>query len=329
MERLRDADGPRVQCSCPLVSKRLATYGDAIAPMVLHFVPPPVATALYVRAAYGDTRVLITYAGDCPSGADDSIDACLTSDGLLQTLADRNIVLAHQPTEFDAVLPPDRRRHYSEPGGVPARAALRQMSTPVDLVELHGDDIIVEAAQQLLASGRILIDLSAPLGCHCSGAIRGVSPAVARARVREQEPPRAASPVVDPALVPEIDASEPEWPATLADSFPARAAGVPFVEPGTERDSMPVAVESPARRRSPAGTIRPVPGATTVRRLEGRQLPRAFVARRRSSPRHGLRQSFMRATGHARIKLPSRWIWMAAAAAATVAAIALAFGYAR
>src|SRR6185295_15572653 len=44
LERLRDIDAPRVQCSCPHVSKRLAEHGEAIAPQLLHFVPPPIAT---------------------------------------------------------------------------------------------------------------------------------------------------------------------------------------------------------------------------------------------------------------------------------------------
>ena len=323
IERLRDADGPRVQCSCPHVAKRLCEHGDAIAPMLLHFVPPAVATAQYLRAAYAPARPHITYAGDCPSAADECIDVWLSVEALMQTFVDRAISLPGQPTEFDSVIPPDRRRHFSDPGGVPSRHVLRQLSTPVEFVELRGDDVIVDLAQQLLAESRSLIDASTQLGCCCSGAIGNVSPEAARARVREQEPPRSTSPVVDHSLRIEIEFVPAMFNLTSPAASPRAFVPHQSKEIGLVADEAALEIDTVARRRSPVGMQRPVLGATPLRRSEGRQLPRAFVARRRSSPRGGLRQSFLRATHPSRFRLRTRWIWIAAGALAVSAGIAL------
>jgi hypothetical protein len=208
----------------------------------------------------------------------------------MNNLAERRAMPADQPKEFDSVLPTDRRRYYSEPGGLPSRQALRQLSNQVDAVELTGDDVITQLAEQLLASSHVLLDISLPLGCHCSGVIQGTSGDVARARVRELEPPRAFGPVVDHAIPLDLDdslplaAPEPERVNEM--SLPPRAAR--SVEVAHE----PVAelVEVAPRRRSPPSS-RAVLGAMPVTKADsGRQLPRAYVARRRSSPR-GVRQS--------------------------------------
>ena len=329
IERLRDADVPLVQCSCPYVARRLATHGDAIAPMLASFVSPPIATAQYLRAAYAPSRPHITYAGGCPAASHDIIDVWLSVDELKSTLAERGVSASTQPTEFDSVIPPDRRRYFSEPGGVPSRHALRQLSAPVDLVELQGDDVVVDLAQQLLSGSRALVDLAVPLGCCCSGATGSVGADAARARVRDQEPPRALSPVVDHSM-------------RLALDGPPLSAGPPVareVDPAPkamdQRSSQPpevtleaamIGADPVTRRRSPPGLSRPVLGAMPLRRSEaGRQLPRAYVARRRSSP-HGLRQSSVRSEGPSAPqpeRRQPRLAWIVAAGVAIGLGIAL------
>ena len=197
LERMRYADGPRVQCSCPLVARRLATHGGTISDALLQFVSPPVATALYLRAAYAPTRPHITFAGGCPGAAHESLDAAMSSEELLDSLSRAGISLLLQPTEFDSVIPPDRRRYYSEPGGVPSRQALGQLSAPAELTEIKGDDVVLDLAQLLLSESRTLIDPSLVLRCCCSGAVGTAVPGSMRERVRELEPPRAPTPVVD------------------------------------------------------------------------------------------------------------------------------------
>jgi hypothetical protein len=301
LDKLRDAQGPCVQCCCPLVMHRLASHAESITGMLLTVIAPPVATARYLRALYAPTRIRLTFAGSCPSATDDSIDESMTPERFFRALAEQGIVVTQQPTEFDSILPPDRRRFHSEPGGVPTRAALGTLPTPVEFHELRGPDFITELAQHLLSTSRLLLDVAPALGCACSGVLTRVRPEMARDRVRELEPPRAMAPVVDHALSVSLEASlqdtlesprtvEGEALSRSIGNAPAAPASVeptanPAVasEPGLEPSL--VAVEA-SPRRSPVGTSRPVLGLTPNTRIEtGRQLPRAYVARRRSSPR--------------------------------------------
>lgn len=329
IDRLRNDDVPLVQCSCPYVARRLATHSDAIAPMLASFVSPPVATAQYLRAAYGASRPHITYAGGCPSASNDNIDVWLSVDELMSTLAERGVSASTQPTEFDSVIPPDRRRYFSEPGGVPSRYALRQLPTPVDLVELLGDDIVVDLAQQLLSSSRALVDLALPLGCRCSGATGSVSAEAARARVREQEPPRALSPVVDHSLRLALDGPPPSPGAAVARQVEPRTKTADqrsSQSPDVPPEPALIGADAITRRRAPPGPSRPVLGTMPLRRSEaGRQLPRAYVARRRSSPR-GLRQSSLRGEGPSAPppeRRQPRLVWIVAAGVAIGLGIAL------
>ena len=118
-------NGPVIQCSCPIVAHRLLSVGGDLRPAMLGFVAPPVAIARYVRALSGSTPVRITYVGGCPGANDDAIDIRMRPDALLALLADRDIVVEDQPRVFESILPPDRRRFRSQPGGVPTADSLR------------------------------------------------------------------------------------------------------------------------------------------------------------------------------------------------------------
>jgi hypothetical protein len=291
LERMREGAGACVQCSCPHVSGRLAAHTDVIGPMLLHFVAPPEATARYLRALYGPVRPHITFAGGCPSGASAEIDEWLHPAHLLARFTDKGITLSAQPTEFDSVLPPDRRRFYSEPGGAPSRSALRQSSPSLERVELKGADLVLDLAQELLSSKHALIDVAPRLGCACSGAVPGVKPEGARAKVREHEPPRAPGPVVDHSVRVVLETDPPARayhvpPAPEPVPSPPPRVTPIEVTPPPEEPAMAV-VEVGQRRRSPPSGARPVLGTMPLaRRDDGRQLPRAYIARRRSSPRN-------------------------------------------
>lgn len=310
--RLRECDGPLLYCCCPHVTRRLATHGDSsLAPFLLSLASPPVATAQYLRAAYAPVRPLITFVGDCPSGAHHSIDRWLTVRELQNGLAERGIEIIAQPTEFDSVLPPDRRRYFSEPGGVPSRSTLRHLPAPVELVELKGEDLVVELAQQLLSGSRALVDIATSVGCSCSGATGALNVETARARVREQEPPRALAPVVDHSVSVALESASPMSVSAAAPSV-QEAPAVP--EPAAFTNGM-VPEEAPAqgdvgtRQRTPPGQTRAVLGVMPQARVEtGRQLPRAYVARRRSTPR-GVRKVSLREDG-ASVRRARRTLWM-------------------
>jgi hypothetical protein len=313
LDHFARAKAPVVQCSCPLVSSRLAAHGDTIAPMIFESVAPPVAAALYLRALHAPSPVQITFAGACSAGSDESIDVWLPAQDLLAARASRGIRLAGQPTEFDSVLPPDRRRHWSEPGGIPSRAALQSVNGSAELVELRSHDFAVDLAQHLLSYTRSFIDVATALGCPCSGAA-DVPAEGARARVREHEPPRSPSPVVDHGVPVRLESTvavrdvvlaplkNPETPAPPLVRIPVGA------EP--EHDEAVVITSDVSRRRSPSGPSRAVLGAMPQSRSSGRQLPRAYVARRRSSPR-GMRQFAVRRQLWIPQRGPlSRWWWI-------------------
>lgn len=312
---------PAIHCACPHVARRVLGVGSDLAPHLISLVSPPVAAARYLRLnSAGDLR--ITYAGRCPAAADDAIDARLTPEELLAQLADRGIDPAAQPEVFESVIPPDRRRHLSVPGGLPSSEML--WSRDHLIVEtIKGGDFASELANLVLARKDVLIDPAPAVGCVCSGAVRGTEPSEARPNIVALEPPRTAYPVVDDrgALSLELPlpmaargtadlVAEPVAPAAASDprlaSGPAASLGdapppppaVPNRRPRLTPPGLPaIAAAPPApgpaplaspRRRSPTGMPRVVPGAVPVSSdSEGRILPRAYVARRRS-PRSGI-----------------------------------------
>jgi hypothetical protein len=298
---------PAIQCSCPYVAHRLLAVGTDLRPFLVSLVAPPVVLARYLRAAHTLGKLRITYVGRCPGAADEAIDARLTPEELLAIFADRQIVPAAQSDVFDSILPPDRRRFRSQPGGLPTAEMLWSTSANGgagrSLVELYGDELPVELAQHLLAGVPVLIDVAPKLGCVCSGATSDIDPAHARTRVTELEPPRAPSPVLDERVQIEAILPLPASPRSAIDvvSPPVGTVGshgtdtdLPNgsdddwdVEPETEAGGSTGHVSTIGRRHSPSrGVTRPVSGnLPTARDADGRQLPRTYVARRRSPSR--------------------------------------------
>jgi hypothetical protein len=216
MRRLASKDkGPAVMCVCPYVRSRLLAPGPDLAPFLVSLVSPPVAAARYLRAVYGERGVHITYIGGCPGGDDSSIDARLTPDSFIADLADHGIALSEQPLVFDSIVPPDRRRWGSLPGGVPSAEVLWSDTDPRTLVEIDRDDVATDLAQHIIAREPVLLDIAPSLGCACSGAIGIMPPRHARSAVAALEPPRALTPVIDPSTTVSLDIpfAEPSVPA--------------------------------------------------------------------------------------------------------------------
>ncbi|MBX6333602.1 MAG: hypothetical protein IRY91_17285, partial [Gemmatimonadaceae bacterium] len=217
LEQLREwGSEPAIVCACPRVTERLTRAGTELAPWMIALVAPPVAAARYLRAVYGERPVHITYVGSCPAAHDPAIDARLAPDELLDAFAERGIALADQPHYFDSMLPPDRRRFTSLPGGAPSPERVAAVDAARTLVELEGDDYLVQLAQHLVARERVVIDLAPQLGCACSGATAAREVHDARAALIALEPPRAQSAVLDPAIVVDVLAPRPEETAAPA-----------------------------------------------------------------------------------------------------------------
>jgi hypothetical protein len=205
-------DDPAIFCACPHVSDALLEVGSDLARFLVPLVPPPVACARYLRALYGYGRVRITYIGACPGAHDPAIDAHLTPMQFLGVLTQLGIVLHQQPEVFDSVIPPDRRRYRSMPGGAPTSEALRRDGGGHEVHEVIDADWKTELAQRLLLRQPAVFDIAPALGCHCAGARPGVAPAEARGSVVAIEPPRSPSEVIDLNVAVDVDRTLPLVP---------------------------------------------------------------------------------------------------------------------
>lgn len=305
--------GTTIHCACPHVARRVLAVGTELAPFLLSLVPPPVAAARYVRH-FSPGGVRVTYAGRCPAASDDSIDARLTPEELLAQLAERGIRLEQQSPVFESVIPPDRRRHRSLPGGLPSPETLWAGPRPTIVDMVTDEDLASELADKLLSDTNSLVDVAPFVGCVCTGAVRGATPSEARASMTVMEPPRAPSPVVDEFALGSLElplpiaarssadvsvapATAPRWQAPAPERAPPPPPGAAEPPPPPSETApwrprlTPPGVESPVPglvRRRPAPAPRVVPGAVPLASdIEGRILPRAYVARRRS-PRSGV-----------------------------------------
>ena len=284
--------GPAIQCSCPIVAHRLLTTGGDLRPVMLPLVSPPVALARYLRTISHPTRIRITYVGNCPGAVDESIDIRMSPETLIGMLAERHIVLDDQPRVFESIIPPDRRRFFSQPGGVPSAERLWSDLGARALVEVDSDDFVSEIAQHLLTGEQVLMDLAPRLGCVCSGAVPGMTPRDARASVVALEPPRSSAVVVEEQTPLDLDLPIPAVPRTpvdvaLATRTPTSSLALPTPPspPGVHRTTPTVTEPRLGRAPSPP-TSRPTTGTSTARHVEGKPLPRTYVARRRlSTPR--------------------------------------------
>lgn len=295
----RFGERPAIQCSCPIVAHRLLTTGGDLRPVLLPLVSPPVALARYLRALSHPTRMRVTYVGACPGAVDESIDIRMTPEALMAMLAERQIVLEEQPRVFESIIPPDRRRFRSQPGGTPTAEHLWSETGSRSLAEVESDDFVAEIAQLLLIGANVLIDVAPRLGCVCSGAVTGVLPSEARSRIESAEPPRATTPVIDEDPLIELDLPVPAAPRTPVDVSAVSAAtpqngiaargGGHFEPRVTPARGSASTTEPKATQPTPAPSARPVSGSLPVSRdSDGRRLPRAYVARRRMpSSRNG------------------------------------------
>jgi len=316
IERLAERTlGPAVFCTCSYVRDRLLAPGPDLAPFMLSFVAPPVAAARYLRQLYAGRPIDITYVGACPSADDEAIDRQVAPKAFFAELRGQGIILSQQPTIFNSMFAPDRRRCLSQPGGLPTPQLLERQSMPRELVEVAGFEYAAELAQHLILSEPVLIDLATRSGCACSGAAVGIPPTEARSSVVALEPPRSAQPIVEhdvevpvdlPIPVPSADRAPPpprddappprapdadefpDWPGETVARF---ARTVPIGDqrvsspPGTDRPPSPHAELADMPTKSAD-----VPRAAKVDvELEFRAAPVGDVTREaRTEPRIGL-----------------------------------------
>ena len=288
--------GPAIACSCPIVAHRLLSASADLRPVLVPFVPPPVAVSRYVHLLARPSRARITYVGNCPGAIDDSIDIRMSPDALISMLAERRIVIEDQPRVFESVIPADRRRFRSQPGGLPSADALWSAGGARRLVEVSNGDLVSGIAQHIIADDNVLIDAAVALGCVCSGAAAHGG----RDAVVAIEPPRAGSAVIDETAPIQLELRVPAASRTPVDVMAISPLSTPSAaHPAlpisrTPPDSAPVsgplvgATWDPPRRHTPPGgaNVPDVPGvARQGDSRDRRTLPRAYIVRRRPSPR--------------------------------------------
>lgn len=198
-----------VICSCPLVDERLR--GSPIRTPVLSTVPPPVACARYVRAAFHPRDVHVTYVGACPGASSPEVDAHCLPAMLLARFIEAGVDAAMQPRHFDGQVPPERARYASLPGGAPAAEWLAMQGARL----IEAAPITVDAVTQANGAGPLLIDLATSCFCTC---------ARDRAAAARLEPARTFVPVVMNLGVPVTEDLEPE---PVPEVVPQRHPAVP------------------------------------------------------------------------------------------------------
>lgn len=270
--------------ACPKVRSRLMASGPELLPHLLPCIAPPAAAARYLRALEPDVRMRITYIGACPGAADTSIDVRIAPADFLAHLEKRSISILDQPLVYESVIPPDRRRHASLPGGMPAPDGVTQRGFQFAVLR-DGDEISAEIAQHLIASERVLLDMAPSVGCPCAGFVSGGS----RDAVIALEPPRSTLPVIDrdvhvalelplpAAIAPRV----PEEPHDATADQPQEAGGAPedatlvagvhSIEAAARRraERLRIAVTPPSVRATPASRV----GEPTSAKGQGREAP--------------------------------------------------------
>jgi hypothetical protein len=211
---------PAIQCSCPRVAERLGQHAAKIDDSIFWLATPPVAAAQYIRAHSGE-NVHITYAGSCPGAIDASIDQRMSPTELLMAISSRGIDVGAQPTVFENIIPPDRRRHFSAGSGTPDVQRLWE-SSAFRVAQPSDIDLSIGVAQLLLSDDRVLVDMAALSGCVCradplasdpTSVLRSPSPVVRdgvvdvsrAAPVVPERVPDARRPLVDAPQVPVIE----------------------------------------------------------------------------------------------------------------------------
>lgn len=251
---------PVIQCSCPRVGERLAAHAAMLDDSVYWLLSPPAAVAQYLRVMNEPGDLHITYAGACPGAVDANIDQRISATELMLSISARGIDLAAQPTVFEDIIPPDRRRHFSSAAGVPEpqqlwEAAAFRVTRPPE------GDLAVGIAQLLLSDERLLIDISPSLGCICRSTATADSDGSTALL-------RAPSPVVQDGRI-DVARSAPVRVAPTSPASPVEPA-VPSRKTHEHTNDLPTAPrQSPARpafrRQSTWRRQTPRPGVVVAR----------------------------------------------------------------
>lgn len=183
-ESLGSYDGPApVLCHCPIAAQALADQSESLT--TLSLAPPPVAAARYLRLVYAPRALVITYVGRCPGAVGPELDAAISPERLLGILDDAGLSPEGQPELYQSMIPPDRGRYASQPGGSPNETFLLR-EAGVTLREVSPAALEV-ARLSIAPHDRVVLDCTRLCGCVCAARAQAIV---------ELEPPTRSAPVV-------------------------------------------------------------------------------------------------------------------------------------
>jgi len=182
-ESLGQYDGPApVLAHCPTVSQAV---GDQPNRVLLECAAPPVATARYLRRVYEPRPLVITYVGRCPGAVGPDLDAVVAPDRLLSILTEAGISPVAQSELYQSMVPPDRARYASQPGGSPNEAFLLR---EVGVILQETSPAALDVTRDMTSpQERVALDCGRLAGCVCAAQAQAIV---------AMEPPRRREPIV-------------------------------------------------------------------------------------------------------------------------------------
>lgn len=200
--------GTVIRSTCPVVVDTVRRIYPELVPYLAPVQTPVQAEAGYIRSKHGE-GVEIVYAGVCVTEGGETVDASITIDELAELFRLRGIDPADEAPYFTRI-PEERRRHVSMAGGMPLPLLEAEKHASPRFRKVRGLGQLPAIARAVVADEMDLgfIDLLPCEGCldhPLAGPRDGL---FQRRRIQEtQEPPRSSTPVLDPEVVVDIEAS--------------------------------------------------------------------------------------------------------------------------
>lgn len=249
-----DRHGKVAWCPCRHASDVLAGTRGLEDFTIIRTVTPAVATARLLHAIHrGQSATRIIYLGSTTGAVDPSVDETWDPTEVLAELGATGIDPKSFPTFYEDVIPPDRRRFFSLPGGIPWPAIPGDGRIPFVAIGItarqRGRSIKLPPNE-----GRVFVDPTVSSRCACIGVTSKSAPLVVA-----MEPPRAPGPVVEERRFVSLEVARYEAPLItwerVKDAISASAPPVP----------RPVAPATPAKRWTRPALVR-IP-AELIRRM--------------------------------------------------------------
>ncbi len=190
--------GTLIRSTDQVVVDAFRSLHPELVPYLAPVTTPAVAEARYLRGLWGK-GLLVVYAGVGPVAGANELDAALTFGDLERIFALRGVSPLTQPTVFTRV-PQERRRHLSAAGGMPLAMLEEMRQSSRRFLKLRGLDGLKGLARAVVVDR---IDLGFVDILSSDGALdfplAGPREELywRRAVVRNSEPPRSTTPVVE------------------------------------------------------------------------------------------------------------------------------------